>query len=96
MLESQLQAERQSHKEELEALRAELQVFKEEQDRQKHPLSDTLELPQDGRVNAALQNEISRLTKHNLVSAEGDELFLEKTVIFFVFGFLWKNLMKIF
>ncbi|XP_060770466.1 unconventional myosin-Va [Neoarius graeffei] len=66
VLESQLQAERQSHTEELEALRAELQVFKGEQKQQKYPLSDALQLPQDGHLTAALQSEISRLTKHNL------------------------------
>lgn len=78
MLESQLQAERQSHLEELEALRAELQVLTEERDQQQHLISDTLHMPHDGRVNAALQNEISHLTRHNLVSAEADELFLER------------------
>ncbi|KAK3526293.1 hypothetical protein QTP70_022697 [Hemibagrus guttatus] len=67
VLESQLQAERQSHTEELEALRAELQVLKEEREQQQqHLLSDTLQLPEASRVNAALQNEITRLTRHNL------------------------------
>ncbi|XP_034163176.2 unconventional myosin-Va isoform X2 [Pangasianodon hypophthalmus] len=66
VLESQLQAERQSHTEELEALRAELQAMKEERDQQEHLLSDTLQLPHLDRVNAALQNEITRLTRHNL------------------------------
>lgn len=80
MLESQLQAERQSHTEELEALRAELQVLKEEREQQQeHLLSDTLQLPHDGRVNAALQSEISRLTRHNLVSAQAAELCLERS-----------------
>lgn len=77
VLESQLQAERQSHTKELEALRAELQVLKEERDQQQHRLSDTLQLPHDGCVNTALQNEISRLTRHNLVREESDELLLE-------------------
>ncbi|XP_027019678.2 unconventional myosin-Va [Tachysurus fulvidraco] len=63
VLESQLQAERQSHTEELQVLRAELQVLKEKRDQPQHPLSDTL---QTGHVNAALQNEITRLTRHNL------------------------------
>ncbi|KAF7701918.1 hypothetical protein HF521_001201 [Silurus meridionalis] len=66
VLESQLQAERQSHTEEMEALKTELHVLKEERDQQKLLLSNTLQLPQDGRVNAAFQNEISRLTRHNL------------------------------
>ncbi|XP_017341765.1 unconventional myosin-Va [Ictalurus punctatus] len=66
VLESQLQAERQSHLEELEALRAELQVLTEERDQQQHLISNTLHMPHDGRVNAALQNEISHLTRHNL------------------------------
>ncbi|XP_058264169.1 unconventional myosin-Va isoform X2 [Hemibagrus wyckioides] len=66
VLESQLQSERQSHTEELEALRAELQVLKEEREQQHHLLSGTLQLSQAGRVNAALQNEITRLTRHNL------------------------------
>ncbi|XP_036432367.1 LOW QUALITY PROTEIN: unconventional myosin-Va [Colossoma macropomum] len=66
LLESQLQTERQDHAEELQALRAELQALKEERDQQQQLLSDTLKLPQDGRVHAALQHEISRLTRHNV------------------------------
>lgn len=76
MLESQLQAERQGHMEELEAVRAELQVLKEERDQQQHLLSDSLQQPHNRRVNAALQNEISRLTRHNVVSMEAVEQFL--------------------
>lgn len=83
MLESQLQAERLSHTEELEALRAELQVQKEERDQQKQnpPLSDTLQLPHDGCANAALQNEIKRLTQHNLVSSEADKMFSRVRIV---------------
>ncbi|TSK13466.1 Unconventional myosin-Va [Bagarius yarrelli] len=64
VLESQLQTERHGHTEELEALRAELQVLKAE--REQNLLPDMLQLSQDGRVNVALQNEITRLTRHNL------------------------------
>lgn len=69
MLESQLQAERLSHTEELEALRTELQLLKEERDRH-HLHSDLVKPPPDVGINSALQNEITRLTRHNLVSRE--------------------------
>ncbi|KAM9496857.1 unconventional myosin-Va [Clarias gariepinus] len=65
VLESQLQAERLSHTEELEALRTELQLLKEERDRH-HLHSDSVKPPQDVGINSALQNEITRLTRHNL------------------------------
>lgn len=70
MLESQLQTERKDHAEELNALKAELHTLKEEKDQQQQLLSHTLQLPQDGRVHAALQHEISRLTNQNLVRTE--------------------------
>ncbi|KAI4903112.1 hypothetical protein NFI96_015689, partial [Prochilodus magdalenae] len=66
LLESQLQTERQDHAEKLQAVRAELQVVRKERDQQQQLLSNTLKLPQDGRVHAALQHEISRLTLHNV------------------------------
>ncbi|XP_062849399.1 unconventional myosin-Va [Trichomycterus rosablanca] len=66
LLETQLQAEQQRHSEELEALKSELQVLKEERDQQQDFLSSSLQLPQDDRVNATLQHEISRLTHQNL------------------------------
>uniref|UniRef100_A0AAR2KID0 Myosin VAb n=1 Tax=Pygocentrus nattereri TaxID=42514 RepID=A0AAR2KID0_PYGNA len=70
LLESQLQTERQDHAEELQALRAQLQALREERDQQQELLTNTLKLPQDGRVHTALQHEISRLTRHNVVRAE--------------------------
>uniref|UniRef100_A0AAR2ISI7 Myosin VAb n=1 Tax=Pygocentrus nattereri TaxID=42514 RepID=A0AAR2ISI7_PYGNA len=66
LLESQLQTERQDHAEELQALRAQLQALREERDQQQELLTNTLKLPQDGRVHTALQHEISRLTRHNV------------------------------
>ncbi|XP_066523254.1 unconventional myosin-Va [Hoplias malabaricus] len=66
LLESQLQAERQDHADELQALRAELQAMREERDKQQQLLSQTLQLPQDARVNAALQHEITHLTRNNI------------------------------
>ncbi|XP_072528418.1 unconventional myosin-Va isoform X2 [Salminus brasiliensis] len=66
LLESQLQSERQDHAQELQSLKAELQSLKKERDQQQQLLSHTLQLPQDGRVHAALQHEISRLTRHNV------------------------------
>ncbi|XP_059362164.1 unconventional myosin-Va-like isoform X4 [Carassius carassius] len=66
LLESQLQAQRRSHENEVEALRGELQSVKEENNRQQQLLAQNLQLPPEARIEASLQHEITRLTNENL------------------------------
>uniref|UniRef100_A0A671PJS2 Unconventional myosin-Va-like n=1 Tax=Sinocyclocheilus anshuiensis TaxID=1608454 RepID=A0A671PJS2_9TELE len=67
ILVSQLQTQGQSHEEEVEGLRAELQQLRAELDHQQQMLSNSLELPHDALIQASLQHEISRLTQQNMV-----------------------------
>lgn len=69
LLERQLQTQGESHEKEAESMRAELQRLRAELDQQQQMLSDSLELPQDARIQASLQHEISRLTQQNMVGA---------------------------
>lgn len=66
LLEKQLQTQGESHDKEVESMRAELQRLRAELDQQQQMLSDSLELPQDARIQASLQHEISRLTQQNM------------------------------
>lgn len=66
LLESQLQAQRRSHENEVEVLRGELQSLKEENNRQQQLLAQNLQLPPEARIEASLQHEITRLTNENL------------------------------
>uniref|UniRef100_A0A671PMM1 Unconventional myosin-Va-like n=1 Tax=Sinocyclocheilus anshuiensis TaxID=1608454 RepID=A0A671PMM1_9TELE len=66
ILVSQLQTQGQSHEEEVEGLRAELQQLRAELDHQQQMLSNSLELPHDALIQASLQHEISRLTQQNM------------------------------
>uniref|UniRef100_A0A671RSZ4 Unconventional myosin-Va-like n=1 Tax=Sinocyclocheilus anshuiensis TaxID=1608454 RepID=A0A671RSZ4_9TELE len=66
LLESQLQAQRRSHENEVEALRGDLQSVKEENNRQQQLLAQNLQLPPEARIEASLQHEITRLTNENL------------------------------
>ncbi|XP_073706088.1 unconventional myosin-Va [Garra rufa] len=66
LLESQLQAQRRSHDNEVEVLRGELQSVKEENNRQQQLLAQNLQLPPEARIEASLQHEITRLTNENL------------------------------
>uniref|UniRef100_A0A8D2LY73 Unconventional myosin-Va n=1 Tax=Varanus komodoensis TaxID=61221 RepID=A0A8D2LY73_VARKO len=68
LLESQLQSQKRSHDNELEALRGEIQSLKEENNRQQQLLAQNLQLPPEARIEASLQHEITRLTNENLVS----------------------------
>lgn len=67
LLESQLQAQKRSHENDLEALRGEIQSLKEENNRQQQLLAQNLQLPPEARIEASLQHEITRLTNENLV-----------------------------
>ncbi|XP_057203386.1 unconventional myosin-Va isoform X3 [Triplophysa rosa] len=66
LLESQLQAQRRSHENEVEVLRGDLQSVKEENNRQQQLLAQNLQLPPEARIEASLQHEITRLTNENL------------------------------
>ncbi|XP_064169741.1 unconventional myosin-Va isoform X3 [Anguilla rostrata] len=66
LLESQMQLQRRSHDNEVEALRGELQSVKEENNRQQQLLAQNLQLPPEARIEASLQHEITRLTNENL------------------------------
>uniref|UniRef100_A0A8C8S794 Unconventional myosin-Va n=1 Tax=Pelusios castaneus TaxID=367368 RepID=A0A8C8S794_9SAUR len=66
LLESQLQSQKKSHDNELEALRGEIQSLKEENNRQQQLLAQNLQLPPEARIEASLQHEITRLTNENL------------------------------
>ncbi|XP_061452039.1 unconventional myosin-Va isoform X4 [Rhineura floridana] len=66
LLESQLQSQKRSHDNELEALRGEIQRLKEENNRQQQLLAQNLQLPPEARIEASLQHEITRLTNENL------------------------------
>ncbi|XP_045889567.1 unconventional myosin-Va isoform X6 [Micropterus dolomieu] len=66
LLEHQLQTQRRSYDNEVEALRGELQNVKEENNRQQQLLAQNLQLPPEARIEASLQHEITRLTNENL------------------------------
>ena len=64
---SQLQSMTPGSAEEVASLRVDLQRALEEKDLQQELLKQSLQLPQDARIAASLQQEISRLTTNNLV-----------------------------
>uniref|UniRef100_A0A8C9TW70 Myosin VA n=1 Tax=Scleropages formosus TaxID=113540 RepID=A0A8C9TW70_SCLFO len=66
LLESQLQSQKKTYDNEVEALRGELQSMKEENNRQQQLLAQNLQLPPEARIEASLQHEITRLTNENL------------------------------
>ncbi|XP_077174240.1 unconventional myosin-Va isoform X4 [Paroedura picta] len=70
LLESQLQTQKRSHDNEMEALRGEIQSLKEENNRQQQLLAQNLQLPPEARIEASLQHEITRLTNENLYYEE--------------------------
>ncbi|XP_031425450.1 unconventional myosin-Va isoform X2 [Clupea harengus] len=73
LLESQLQTQRHSHDNEVEALRGELHGMKEENNRQQQLLAQNLQLPPEARIEASLQHEITRLTNENLEMQNTDD-----------------------
>ncbi|XP_051979039.1 unconventional myosin-Va isoform X1 [Xyrauchen texanus] len=66
LLVSQLQTQGQAHEKEAEGMKAELQQLRVELNQQQQMFSESLELPQEARIQASLQHEISRLTQQNL------------------------------
>ncbi|XP_073474828.1 unconventional myosin-Va isoform X2 [Aquarana catesbeiana] len=70
VLESQLQTQKKSYENELEALKGEIQGLREENNRQQQLLAQNLQLPPEARIEASLQHEITRLTNENLYFEE--------------------------
>uniref|UniRef100_A0A6Q2XAX6 Myosin VAb n=1 Tax=Esox lucius TaxID=8010 RepID=A0A6Q2XAX6_ESOLU len=69
VLVSQLQMQDRDHEEGLEELRVEVCRLREENSQQQQLISQSLLLPPEGRVDAGLQHEITRLTNCNLVGS---------------------------
>lgn len=55
------------HSESYEKLRMEVNTLKQEKEQQEKLLAQTLLLPEDARIEAGLELEITRLTHENLV-----------------------------
>uniref|UniRef100_A0A667Z4W5 Myosin VAb n=1 Tax=Myripristis murdjan TaxID=586833 RepID=A0A667Z4W5_9TELE len=66
LLERQLQRQEQVHREECEELRDVVRRLRHEQKQQQQLLAQSLLLPEDARIDASLQHEITRLTNENL------------------------------
>uniref|UniRef100_A0A8C4XTE8 Myosin VB n=1 Tax=Falco tinnunculus TaxID=100819 RepID=A0A8C4XTE8_FALTI len=69
LLEMQLQDQRREHEQEVEALKNQVDVMKEEQEKQQQAFLQTLERLPEAQVEFGLQQEITRLTNENLVRA---------------------------
>jgi len=67
LLEAQLQDQRREHEEEVEALKNQVDVMKEEMEEQQQAFLQTLQLSPEAQVEFGLQQEITRLTNENLV-----------------------------
>ncbi|XP_040436410.1 unconventional myosin-Vb isoform X1 [Falco naumanni] len=70
LLEMQLQDQRREHEQEVEALKNQVDVMKEEQEKQQQAFLQTLQLLPEAQVEFGLQQEITRLTNENLVLKE--------------------------
>uniref|UniRef100_A0A8C4V0Q2 Myosin VB n=1 Tax=Falco tinnunculus TaxID=100819 RepID=A0A8C4V0Q2_FALTI len=70
LLEMQLQDQRREHEQEVEALKNQVDVMKEEQEKQQQAFLQTLERLPEAQVEFGLQQEITRLTNENLVLKE--------------------------
>ncbi|XP_039606325.1 unconventional myosin-Vb isoform X1 [Polypterus senegalus] len=66
LLEAQLQSQSMQHKEELEALHAQIDGLKDEVERRQELLAQTLQLSPEAQVEFSIQQEITRLTNENL------------------------------
>ncbi|XP_010010706.1 PREDICTED: unconventional myosin-Vb-like, partial [Nestor notabilis] len=66
LLEAQLQDQRREHEEEVEALKSQVDVMKEEMEKQQQAFLQTLQLSPEAQVEFGLQQEITRLTNENL------------------------------
>nr|XP_023664120.1 unconventional myosin-Vb isoform X2 [Paramormyrops kingsleyae] len=66
LLESQLQTQSRHHEDELEALRTQIEVLRDDLEHKQELLNHTLALPPDAQVDFSIQQEITRLTNENL------------------------------
>ncbi|XP_056399957.1 unconventional myosin-Vb isoform X2 [Hyla sarda] len=66
LLEAQLQAQSQQHDDEVEALTDQIEVLKEEMEKQQQVLLQAMQLSPEAQVELGLQHEITRLTNENL------------------------------
>ncbi|XP_053334559.1 unconventional myosin-Vb isoform X1 [Clarias gariepinus] len=66
LLETQLQSQNRKHKDELEALRTQIEVMKEDLEKKQEMLNHFSLLPPDALVEYSVQQEITRLTNENL------------------------------
>ncbi|KAL0968790.1 hypothetical protein UPYG_G00271910 [Umbra pygmaea] len=73
VLVSQLQLQDRSREEEVEQLREEVRRLQEENRQQQQLMSQSLLLPQEARIEASLQHEITRLTNSKLDLMEQQE-----------------------
>ncbi|XP_058850980.1 unconventional myosin-Vb isoform X2 [Acipenser ruthenus] len=66
LLEAQLQSQSRQYEDEMEALRTQIEVFRDEIERKQELLSQTLQLSPEAQVEYSVQQEITRLTNENL------------------------------
>ncbi|XP_041046932.1 unconventional myosin-Vb isoform X2 [Carcharodon carcharias] len=66
LLEAQLQAQIRQHEEEVERMRTQIEVLKEDMEKQQHVLTQTLQMSPEARIEYNVQQEITRLTNENL------------------------------
>ncbi|XP_008287954.1 unconventional myosin-Va-like [Stegastes partitus] len=73
LLECQMREQERVHSEKYRTLVEEMKTLKGEKDQQQQLLAQTLCLPEDARIDASLNHEITRLTKENLELMEEGE-----------------------
>ncbi|KAF3688717.1 Unconventional myosin-Va Dilute myosin heavy chain [Channa argus] len=73
LLECQMQEQERVHNEKYKKLLDEVKKLKEEKEQQQKMLTQTLQLPQDARIEATVKHEITRLTNENLDLMEQQE-----------------------
>ncbi|XP_019712516.1 unconventional myosin-Va-like [Hippocampus comes] len=80
LLECQMQKLERQHSESYEKLRTEVNTLKQEKEQQEKLLAQTLLLPEDARIEAGLELEITRLTHENLELMEQQDK-QDKTIV---------------
>uniref|UniRef100_A0A673C6B1 Myosin VAb n=1 Tax=Sphaeramia orbicularis TaxID=375764 RepID=A0A673C6B1_9TELE len=70
LLECQMREQARIHSEETKTLQEQVSKFKKEKEQQQKLLAQSLLLPEDARIDASLQHEITRLTSENLTWLE--------------------------
>uniref|UniRef100_A0A673BZT1 Myosin VAb n=1 Tax=Sphaeramia orbicularis TaxID=375764 RepID=A0A673BZT1_9TELE len=73
LLECQMREQARIHSEETKTLQEQVSKFKKEKEQQQKLLAQSLLLPEDARIDASLQHEITRLTSENLELMELQE-----------------------